>query len=172
MESETITLREVQGADSMIIAELANSRKIWDNLRDTFPSPYTEQDALNFIHFIQLKTTSTTRVIEVNKEVAGMIGLILQSDCERYSGEIGFWLGERYWGLGIASVALKKMLHLAFYEFKLNRVFANVFAYNRASMKVFEKCGFQLEGIMRKAYFKNGDFHDIYRYAILVEELT
>ena len=62
---------------------------------------------------------------------------------------------------------MKQMVEYAFQEIKLERIFGGIFEYNKASMRVLDKCGFQLEGISKKALIKNGRFWDEYRYAIV-----
>ena len=78
----------------------ANNRNIWINLRDRFPHPYTEADGRAFLAHITGNDSHTVWAIEVNGEAAGGIGVVLMSDVERVSAEIGYWLGQSYWGRG------------------------------------------------------------------------
>ena len=62
---------------------------------------------------------------------------------------------------------LRAVLHYAFDEIGLNRVQAEVFDGNAASVHVLTKCGMQFEGVARQKYYKNGRFIDAAQYAIL-----
>lgn len=98
-----------------------------------------------------------------------MVGLIFQKDVYRKSTEIGYWIGESFWGKGIATQAVGLLVHHAFEELGLARLYAGIFEYNVGSIRVLEKNGFQKEGISKKAVFKNGKFWDEHRYALLNE---
>lgn len=104
------------------------------------------------------------------KELCGVIGLKPQSDIYRMSVEVGYWIGEPYWGQGIAHQALEQIISFGFAELSINRIFAAVFSQNAASIKVLEKAGFQKEGILKKAVFKNGEFLDEIRYGLLKKD--
>ena len=94
-------LREWRLTDSASLAENANNINIWNNLRDYFPYPYTENDAVQFIEMCMNKPKPATdfAIVVENKAVGG-IGIILQNDVERITAEIGLPHG------GIASVIM------------------------------------------------------------------
>jgi len=100
--------------------------------------------------------------IDVNGHAVGGIGLILNGDVYIKSAEIGYWIGEEYWGQGITTEAVRLMTEYAFYYFDLLRLYAEVFENNKASMRVLEKNGYYLEGVRRKAVFKNEVLMDDY----------
>lgn len=78
---------------------------------------------------------------------------------------------QAYWGQGLGSEALKLILKYGFEERGLNRVYAHINADNAASLRLHEKCGYQREGVLRQAIFKNGRFKDVVVMSILKEEL-
>jgi len=167
---ERIKLRRLEHSDKTQMAKLANNKKIWDNVRDAFGHPYSEQNAEDFIKQQSKSHTEQVFAIVRNGELCGLIGLIFQKDVYRKSAEIGYWLGEAFWGQGIATKAVESIVQYAFEDLKLIRIFAGAFEYNVGSMNVLEKNGFQKEGIARMAVFKNGKFWDEHRYALLAEE--
>ena len=79
--------------------------------------------------------------------------------------EIGYWVGQEYWGLGIATEALRQMTVLAFSELNYSKLFAPVLNPNGASMRVLEKNHYRLEGVLNKEVMKHGQYFDIYYYA-------
>lgn len=167
MQYPKVHLRKLKEQDIVPMAQLANNIKIYNNVRDAFGHPYTEQNAADFIENQAHSNSEIVFVIEGNGHFCGLCGLILQEDVYRKSAEIGYWLGEPYWGKGMATKAIALLVDYAFSEVQLNRLFASVFEYNKASMRVLEKNGFQKEGISKKAVFKNGKYWDEHRYALI-----
>ncbi len=168
---KTITLRILKKSDKIQMAQLANNKKIWDNVRDGFGHPYTEKNAEEFIQYQTRSETDKVFAIDFNGELCGLVGLILQKDVYRKSAEIGYWIGEPYWGEGIATQAIGLLVRHAFDELALVRLYAGVFEYNVGSMRVLEKNGFAKEGISKKAVLKNGEFWAEHRYALIVENV-
>jgi ribosomal-protein-alanine N-acetyltransferase len=142
----------------------ANDRKIWINLRDRFPYPYTEADGRAFLTHIKGTDSPTVWAIEVDAEAVGGIGLVLMTDVERVSAEIGYWLGQRYWGRGITTDALRGVTTAAFNDFDLMRIFALPFADNAPSIRVLEKAGYTLEGRLLQSAIKDGVVRDQLMY--------
>ena len=98
--------------------------------------------------------------VDVDGHAAGCIGLSPRDDVNRQSAEIGFWLGEAYWGRGIMTEAVGAVTRYAFHTRGFVRVFAEVFEWNPASMRVLEKNGFTREGILRNSATKAGQVID------------
>lgn len=164
-----IFLRTFEPNDQEQIAILCNNKKIWDNLRDFLPFPYTTQHARDFIDYCNQEEIPCTFGIFYRGELAGTIGLVLQKDIYRLSAEIGYWIGEPFWGLGIAPQAVELLTEYGFKQLKLARIYAGVFDFNKASQRVMEKAGFKMEGIFEKSVIKNGLICDEYRYAKINE---
>jgi RimJ/RimL family protein N-acetyltransferase len=158
------SLRPFKDGDESALVANANNIKIFNNVKDTFPHPYTHEDAVWWVNANkQTDKPVTCLAIEVDDEIVGAIGIILGSDVQRVTAEIGYWLGENYWGKGIVTEALKRMTDYAFVNFpELVRLWAGVFEYNKSSMRVLEKAGFALEGIRKKGAIKNGVVIDEY----------
>ncbi len=158
-----VTLRLWQKKDRFLLAELANNIKIWNNVRDRLPHPYTLQHAAVFIKYCRKQDPPHILAIEAEGLLAGCIGLELQDDISRISAELGYWIGEPYWGKGIATEAVQYMLKYTFETFpELIRIYARVFEYNKASMKVLEKNGFHLEAVQQRSAIKNNTITDEY----------
>lgn len=157
-----ITLQEWTTEHTDWLATNFNNKKIWDNLRDYIPHPYTLADAENFINK-QIETTPTQNFAIFNEEeLVGGIGITLQEDVYRMNVELGYWLAEPFWGAGIASVAVSLMCEYVWQTFAINRIVAEVFEYNKPSMRILEKNGFRLEAVRRKGVLKNDYLVDNY----------
>ena len=165
LECGPCTIRSWRTDDEERLPVHANNRKIWINLRDQFPHPYTRADAQRWLQHVTVVTPETNFAIDVNGEAVGGIGLVLQDDVERCSAEVGYWLDEQYWGRGIATAALKTLTDYALKNLNLTRVFALPFARNDASIRVLEKSGFTCEGCLRRSAIKDGVVLDQLMYA-------
>lgn len=158
-----VVLRLWQKADRYVLTELANNIKIWNNVRDRMPHPYHLQHANAFIKYCRKQRPPHVLAIEVDGQPAGCIGLELQDDISRISAELGYWIGEKYWGKGIATEAVRQMLEYTFITFPhLIRIYARVFKSNTTSMRVLEKSGFHLESVQQQSAIKNNAITDEY----------
>src|ERR1051325_10612302 len=114
LRCEDFTLRNWRVGDEPSLVHHANNRKIWRNVRDRFPHPYRREDAVWWISFANSERPVVNFAIDVEGAAVGGIGLILRDDVYRLSAEIGYWLGEEYWGRGIASRAARALTDYAF----------------------------------------------------------
>jgi RimJ/RimL family protein N-acetyltransferase len=160
-----LILRNYYEKDHDCLQRLANNQNVSKYLTDTFPFPYTRHDAEWWIS--TGCKNGINKVIEWDGEFVGAVGASVQNDERRFSAVVGYWLGEPYWGKGIAYRALNLFTDEMFNTTEVVRLFAGVFSPNTASIRVLEKSGYQLEAILKKAVYKNGDFIDEYVYAKL-----
>ena len=165
LELMRAVVRSWQPSDTRAIVRHANNRQVWLMLRDQCPHPYSERDSARFIAHVRTQQPETSFAIEVDGEAAGGIGLKLQTDIERVSAEIGYWLGQDYWGRGICAEAVRAVTAYAVDAYGLTRVFAVPFAHNPASCRVLEKAGYVLEGTKRRSAIKDGRVCDQKLYA-------
>jgi RimJ/RimL family protein N-acetyltransferase len=167
---KTCEVRSWRTDDVDALVKYANNHKIWLNLRDAFPHPYTKHDAREFIRGVRQRVPETIFAIAVNAEAIGSIGFVLHPDVERVSAEIGYWLAEPFWGRGIAAEALAAVTKYAIDTHQLTRVYALPFAWNGASCRVLEKAGYVLEARLRRSAIKNGQVTDQLQYAFIAPE--
>jgi RimJ/RimL family protein N-acetyltransferase len=168
IDLKTCQIRSWNLKDLNSLVEHANNRKIWLNLRDGFPHPYKKSDGREFLHRMRTTRPETTFAIAVDGQAAGGIGFMLREDVERVSAEVGYWLGEKYWGRGIATEGLRAITDYAITTHGLTRVFAVPFAWNAASCRVLEKAGYVLEARLRRSCIKDGQITDQMQYAFIV----
>ena len=130
----SIKLREFLETDKTQLARLCNNKKIWDNVRDSLPYPYTEKDAIEFIRLCQKESPKITFAIEKDGVLTGTIGLLKKTDVDRLTAEIGYWIGEPFWGQGIATEAVKLITQYGFDKLGLVRIHTGVFDFNKPSI--------------------------------------
>ena len=147
------------------LAKHANNRKIWLGMRDLFPHPYTLDHANEFLGRATSKQPPTNFCIEINGAAVGGIGVQLGEDVNRHTAGLGYWLGEDFWGHGVMTEVVPFVTDYCFQNFPLQRIQAEAYANNPASIRVLEKAGFVLEGRLRKNVIKDGQVLDSLLYA-------
>lgn len=167
IHSGLVALRELRLADAPALVTEANSRAVWRNLTHLFPHPYTNTDALQWIERCLEQDPPASLAITVDNRLAGVCGITIGSGVGEFAGNVGYWLGEQFWGQGVASTVLAAFLDYVWDTFAVERLQAEVFAWNPASARVLERNGFQLEGTRRKAIHKDGELIDEWVYSLL-----
>ena len=166
------TIRPWRLDDKEALAKMLNNKKIWDNLRDSIPFPYTVKDAEEYITaMLSADPTKTFAfAITVGEEVVGSIGVFRGADVHFRTAELGYYIAEDWWGRGICTEAVKQTCWHVFTHSDILRIFADPYAYNKASCRVLEKAGFQFEGTLRANAVKNGKVQDMRLYALVRTE--
>jgi RimJ/RimL family protein N-acetyltransferase len=162
---EHCTIRPWQLDDANSVARHANNRKVWIALRDFFPHPYTIEDAHTFLKSVINSEAATLFCVEANGAAAGGISIRLGADVHRQTAELGYWLGQEFWGRGIMTEAVAAFTDFCFEQFQLRRIYAEPFANNPASVRVLEKAGFAFEGRLKNNVLKDGKLLDSLLYA-------
>jgi RimJ/RimL family protein N-acetyltransferase len=152
--------------DLKSLVKYANNKQIADNMRNIFKHPYTEADGLAFLNMSTTDNPHKRLAIEVEGEAVGSSGIFQLEDIYEKNAEIGYWLGEPFWGKGIMTEVVKQMVTYGFNNWPVNRIFACVFEHNLASERVLIKAGFKQEAYLTQSIFKNGVYLDEKIYAI------
>ncbi|MFQ5349301.1 MAG: GNAT family N-acetyltransferase [Thermoanaerobaculia bacterium] len=160
-------IRSYRAGDAAALVAYADNRNVSRNLRDRFPYPYTADAAARWLKHVAAEEPQTSFAIATVDELIGGIGVELGEDIHHRTGEIGFWLGEPFWGRGIVTAAVVAFTPWAFERFALVRIWAGVFESNLASARVLEKAGYAFEGRHRGAVVKDGRVLDELVYARL-----
>ena len=136
MHAEEVILRDVQDSDLPILFE--HQRDSESNEMAGFPA--RDRDAFD-AHWAKIRADAgcRTRAIVVGGDLAGNIGSWRGDDGRR---EVGYWIGREFWGKGIASRALAAYVA----EERERPLYAHVVRHNAASLRVLEKCGFEMAG--------------------------
>jgi RimJ/RimL family protein N-acetyltransferase len=158
-------VRSWRDSDRAALVAHANNRKVWRNLKNRFPHPYTEKDADAWLALGRAQPGRPVWAIEVDGEAAGCIGLEPLADIYARTARIGYWLGEACWGRGLMTAVVRRVSALALGELGFLRLEAPVMAWNPASMRVLDKCGFVREATLEKSVFKDGEVIDSVLYA-------
>ena len=163
-------LRSWHDTDKNALILHGNNRQIWRNLTGIFPHPYTEDDALKWIETANRPGRDVNLAVEFDGKAIGGIGIRAGNDVTVYTATLGYWIGETYWGNGIATAAVKAMVAYVLFGNEFARLEARIFAWNPASMRVLEKVGFVREGVLKYSIFKDGQIVDSVLYALVRDQ--
>ena len=165
-------LRELERRDLSIINGWRNNPKVIALLGAPFRYINAEVDEAWFDAYMRNRGNAVRCTI-IHEETGQAIGLVSLTNINHLnqSAEFHIMVGEaEKQNCGAGTFAVHAMLSHAFYNMNLNRIELTVLSSNGRAQHVYEKCGFQKEGILRQAYFKQGLFEDAYRYSILRSE--
>lgn len=167
LEAGLVRLRPLAAADHADILRYAVAKEIAAN---TFvPRPYPPEAAAEFIRKTQDDRKNavgfTFAVIEADSEdFAGCMGIHVNWDHKR--ADIGYWIGLPFWGRGLATAALRRLIQFGFDELRLNRIEAGHFVHNPASGRVMQKANMRYEGLRRGYCWHREAYKDLHWYAI------
>ncbi len=158
-------LRGYTVEDAAALPLLADDAAVSYYMAASFPNPYTEAAARWWI--ATGCRDGIHQAIEVDGQLAGGVGVTFKSGERARCALVGYWLGRKYWGRGLAAQALKQLTEFVFANTEINRLEAAIYHPNRSSFRVAEKAGYHCEAIHRQAIYKNNEFYDEHLYVCL-----
>lgn len=143
LETQRLWLRWPTAADAAAIERLAGEREV-AQFTARIPHPYPAGGGQDFVlraRKANLAGEALTLAVALKQRPASPIGAIgLEGDGE--SVELGYWLGEPYWGAGIATEAVGALLDMIWLATDIERIEAGAALLNPRSRRVLEKAGF------------------------------
>ncbi|GIO08117.1 acetyltransferase [Brevibacillus reuszeri] len=171
-QSARVALRKMTAEDVDVYHAWRNDVEVMQTT-SPFIDNHTWESTQEFVSQVILGSSSSKSYIIVDKQTQTPIGVtaLIQIDLKNRNAECIIDIGAKdYWGKGYGSEALKLLLDYAFLEMNLHRVSLRVFSFNEKAIKLYERIGFQHEGISRQFLFRAGKWHDIVHMGILQEE--
>ena len=167
LRTPRLVLRPWRAGDEDTLPRYADNPKVARNLRDSFPQPYDRAAAERWIAYnATVQGPTLDFAITLDGELIGGIGFLRNEDIFRCALELGYWLGEPFWGRGLVAEAIAAAVDYAFATFpEVAVVQARHVVSNPASGRVLLKAGFQLEGRLRQAFVKHGVVSDLMVYS-------
>jgi ribosomal-protein-alanine N-acetyltransferase len=152
----------------------ANNPLVAKNMSLAFPSPYTLSSAETWVNMNTALPYQEAFVIcerTAPHVVIGGIGLKAGSDVNAHTGEVGYWIGQAYWGKGYMTEVLEGFTRWVFESWNRNgqplrRIWGCAYSTNPASMRCFEKCGYAREGVMKGHCEKHGEVMDMHLFGL------
>ena len=171
IQGKNVVLRAISMKDANLLIELINDAETEKMLGgSSFPVSLEGQEK-----WIAAQTgrTDVLRCIVALKENEEGIGTVILSDIDTKNGVAQVHIKmdkQRGRGKGYGSDALNAIANYAFDEMRLNCIYADVLEYNTVSQKLFEKCGFHRDGVLRSRVFKGGRYINVVSYSRLKED--
>ncbi len=145
LETSRLILRAPCLDDAAEIAALANNRKIAE-MTALIPHPYTLEDATGWLSSLPAESGHWNFAI-AERESGKLVGACGYGKRHDLGPEIGYWVGEPFWGRGYATEAVRAVIDHLFSATSLDEIAAGCRVTNVASRRVLEKCGFQWTGV-------------------------
>jgi RimJ/RimL family protein N-acetyltransferase len=176
--------------DRLILRELQDTD--WRAIYDYVSNPIVMQYRLNRVKTIeQVKTFIANAnvitsdqpryhydlaiVLRSNQQLIGNCELHIEnfhhaSNFDHSQARIGYAIHPDYWGQGYATETVRQLLGFGFGNLNLHRIYAPVTPANTASARVLEKVGMIREGHFRQSLWMQGQWVDVWLYALLQQE--
>lgn len=172
LQGNKIILRAIISQDAPLLLNLMNDPEIEATLGGS-SFPISEEHQIRWIeNFSNTKDCLRCIISPANQPEKGVGTIILNPiDYKNGTAEIHIKLDRSAGqGRGYGTDAIQTIVKYAFLELRLNCIYAYILPYNVPSQKVFQKCGFQKDGILRSRVFKNGLYHDLFSYSIVKKD--
>lgn len=169
MQTERLLLRPFCAEDAETVAQLCNNIKVYQGTLN-LPYPYTVEGARAWIasHPENVANDRFYDFAVTDWKTGTLYGCVgLASHAKDNNGELGYWMGEMYWGRGYATEAVQAMLAFAFTHKGYHKVYARHFQSNPASGRVMQKAGMRHEGTQIDQVRKDGQYKTLLLYGIL-----
>ncbi len=166
IKSKNFILRPYRKGDEKSLSQNISHRHIYRYTLN-IPFPYTVSNAKRWIDYNK-KISKSKNIKEINFAIdknGKVIGGVGFREMEKEQGEIGYWLGNRYWNRGIMTEAIKLFTDFGFQKLKLTKIYAPVFSMNKASARVLQKNGYNLEKSLQNHGLKDGKPIDAVMFA-------
>lgn len=167
LKGKLASLRTIEEEDLEFMVKNINHPEVRATLRRCLPINMIQEK--KFLEEISESDDEVHLLIWDRNDRIGMISL-LDIDRQVGSAEIGLWIIPDFWKKGYGTEASKLMVDYGFRELHLHRISARTLRNNPASQKIWEKLGFEKEGVSRDMAFIDGEYVDMVRYSILEDE--
>jgi ribosomal-protein-alanine N-acetyltransferase len=170
LETDRLVLRRLEADDLEAVFEYASDPKVAQYT--SWPAHATIDDSSDFLNYVLERyakgEVAPWGVVREGK-VVGTCGF-LDWYVHSSRAEIGYALSSKYWGQGLMTEAVGKVIGFGFRTMALNRIQGRCEVENIASIRVMEKAGMRREGVLRQHEYSEGRYLDIVMYSILRRE--
>lgn len=169
---QKVRLRAYRKEDIPIRLSYINDTEISNFLTGDIPFPIMLQEEEKWFESISSQSDKykfAIETIEGNQFIGGCS--INDIDWKNRIVTVGIFIGNKdYWGNGYGNDAMNILITFIFNQMNINKIRLICYSFNKRAIKSFEKCGFVIEGILRKEVFKDGCYYDKIAMGILKED--
>lgn len=174
LQGENIILRAMGMQDAQLLFDMINDPDT-ERMLGGSSFPVSKESQNRWIEEQKNRKDILRCIVAVKEDMEHGLGTVILSDIDSKNGvaqvHIKMAKGQGR-GKGYGTDALKTIVHYAFNELRLNCIYADVLEYNIPSQRLFEKCGFKKDGVLRSRVFKNGKYIDVFTYSILKSDIN
>lgn len=168
---EKVLLRAIEVDDCEMLITLINDPEI-EYLLGGWSYPVSKYTQKKWFDELSQETNTLRLTIDANGQAIGT-AILSNIDYKNGNAEIHIkLLQDKYGGKGYGTDAVYSLTRYAFQELRLHCIYAKVNMDNIISQKMFEKCGYMKEGIMRQRLFKRGKYVDIVMFSLMCDEIV
>lgn len=169
IKGEKVVLRAIEKKDLEFLREMINDPEM-EKAVVGWSFPVSEHEQVIWYEKQILNKSSIKFIIEADGKNIGL-ATIDEIDWKNRKALHGIKLyGKDIKGRGYGTEVVNLIMKYAFEELQLNRLYGSILEYNEASIKLYKKCGWTIEGTSRKSIFKNNRYHDELQLGILKED--
>jgi len=155
-DNYSIRLLEIRDLDDYFQLVVNNRQRLEDFFTRTISKTKTYEETRKFVEEMISGTKEKVYfpyiiIDNSNRNVIGFLDL-KNIDWRIPKSELGFYIDKNYAGKGITTKALNLLCDFCFLEYKFQKLFLRTHPQNISAKTVAEKCGFGLEGTIRKDY--------------------
>ena len=170
IRGEKVTFRALERDDLRQLRDWRNLPEVRKRTRE-FRLLSMEHQERWFTQLHDDRNTIMFAVLDEQGKLIGVVGLTY-IDWKNRRSEVSIYIGdEEAWGKGYGFDALKTLMAYGFHTANLHKLYAEIFAFNEPSIRLFEKAGFTRDGAKREDQYVDGKYWDTYVYSVLASEL-
>ena len=175
LRSGDVTIRPIRLRDSRTLErELLDNRgwlRKWEATNPVGPMSFDVRGSIRNLLSHAREGFGLPFIIEYRGELAGQLNVSSIAYGSVSSATIGYWVSERFAGLGLTPTAVALATDHCFFTMGLHRMEICIRPENDPSLRVTEKLGFRYEGLRRRYIHINGDWRDHFCFALTVEDV-
>jgi ribosomal-protein-alanine N-acetyltransferase len=175
LRDEDIAIRPIRLKDARALErELLENRtwlRKWEATNPVGPMSFDVRASIRHLQSNARAGLGLPFIIEHRGELAGQLNVSSISYGSVSMATIGYWVSERFAGMGLTPTAVALATDHCFFTVGLHRMEICIRPENEPSLRVVEKLGFRYEGLRRRFIHINGDWRDHFCFALTVEEV-
>jgi len=167
-----VKLREYRKEDIALRLMYINDPEVAASLTPDVVYPITSHEEEEWFESISALSDTYKFAIEALNDNQFIGGCSISGvDWKNSVATIGLFIGNRnYRGKGYGSDALRVLTDFIFMQMNINKIRLIVYSYNESAIKCYEKCGYIIEGVLRKEIFKDNQYYDKISMGLLKAE--
>jgi ribosomal-protein-alanine N-acetyltransferase len=165
-----VRLRDARGLERELIENRSWLRK-WEATNPVGPMNFDVRASIRHLQSNARAGLGLPFIIEYRGELAGQLNVSSMTYGSVSMATIGYWVSERFAGLGLTPTAVALATDHCFFGVGLHRMEICIRPENDPSLRVVEKLGFRYEGLRRRFIHINGDWRDHFCFGLTVEEV-